>query len=68
MCVLKAGIDEMMLAWAEKVGMYDSPRPMASVRSAVEVEADGVEAGPRERDGQRQAHVAEADDADLRLP
>jgi len=46
-----------------RLGAPEGVRPFP-----VDVEADGAEAGPRERDGQRQPHVAEADDADLRLP
>ena len=34
----------------------------------VDVEADDVEARPRERHGQRHADVAESDDTDPRLP
>ena len=43
--------------------MYDSPLLMAADLSRVEVDADRVEAGAGEFDRERQADVAEADDA-----
>ena len=46
--------------------MYERPAVTASTFVAIDVEADDIGAGLRERDRERQPDVAEADDADLR--